>query len=62
MQESFVPIKDDGFTKSTLERSNSLGSDKDVLLHTAGQEDSLDYRIHAKHAEGKTISLWHDIR
>ena len=61
MQESFVPIKDDGFTK-TLERSNSLGSDKDVLLHTAGQEDSLDYRIHAKHAEGKTISLWHDIR
>lgn len=59
MSESFVPLND---AEAKLpRRSSSFGSDKDINLHTAGEENTLDYRIHAKHAEGKTISLWHDI-
>lgn len=42
-------------------RSNSFGSDKDINLHEEGKEDTLDYRIHAKTDNEKTISLWHDI-
>jgi inorganic pyrophosphatase len=61
MSESLVPLND-GPTPAKLERrSNSFGSDKDIALHHEGDQETLDYRIHAKHAEGKTISLWHDI-
>mmetsp|Transcript_19749 Transcript_19749/g.54924 ORF Transcript_19749/g.54924 Transcript_19749/m.54924 type:complete len:315 (-) Transcript_19749:631-1575(-) len=60
MQETLVPIKGDEM--KPLSRTNSLGSNKDIDLHHAGDEDTLDYRIHAKHAtEGKVISLWHDV-
>jgi hypothetical protein len=59
MQEVLVPLNDG---KRSLSRSNSLGSNSDVDLEAKGKEDTLEYRIHAKHSTGgKTISLWHDI-
>ena len=59
MSETLVPLNDG---KPKLEKkSSSFGSDKDLSLHHQGDQDTLDYRIHAKAAEGKTISLWHDI-
>lgn len=59
MEEVLIPLND-GTRK--MERSNSLGSNSDVNLEAKGEEDTLDYRIHAKHStEGKVISLWHDI-
>jgi hypothetical protein len=67
MEEQLVPLNDDyqpqPSRKLTREGSqSSFGSEKDIHLHHEGEEDTLDYRIHAKHnAEGKTISLWHDI-
>jgi inorganic pyrophosphatase len=68
MEEELVPIKDDSSAppkaKSLAKehRQNSFGSDKGLDLHHEGEQDTLDYRIHAKHStEGKTISLWHDI-
>jgi inorganic pyrophosphatase len=69
MEETLVPLNDD-FPPSkaaarplgAADRQGSFGSDKDINLHHEGEEDTLDYRIHAKHSgEGKTISLWHDI-
>jgi inorganic pyrophosphatase len=59
MSESLVPLNDSAPKK--LDRSNSLGSDKDLQLNHAGDQDTLEYRIHATHTEGKKISLWHDI-
>lgn len=56
MSETLVPLND----KKTLNKQNSLGSDKDLSLLHAGEEDTLDYRIHSEH-EGKKVSLWHDI-
>jgi inorganic pyrophosphatase len=67
MEEELVPIKDDsGPPKAKAfaneQRQNSFGSDKDIGLHHEGEQNTLDYRIHAKHStEGRTISLWHDI-
>jgi hypothetical protein len=58
MSETLVPLND---SKPKFKRENSLGSDKDLTLHTAGEEDTLDYRIHASQNEGKKVSLWHDI-
>jgi hypothetical protein len=61
MAETLVPIKD-APTSKTVQRTNSFGSDKDIDLHHQGEQDTLEYRVHAKDAqEGKTISLWHDI-
>jgi len=60
MEETLVPLNDGGPTM--VQRSNSFGSDKDINLHEEGEENTLDFRIHAKHGEKeKTISLWHDI-
>jgi inorganic pyrophosphatase len=67
MDEQLVPLNDDfpppkakPLTRGSSQ--SSFGSDKDINLHHEGEEDTLDYRIHAKHSgEGKTISLWHDI-
>mmetsp|Transcript_1320 Transcript_1320/g.2966 ORF Transcript_1320/g.2966 Transcript_1320/m.2966 type:complete len:315 (-) Transcript_1320:223-1167(-) len=60
MEETLIPLNDE--KSKAVKRSNSFGSDKDIDLHEEGQEDTLDYRIHAKHGENsKTISLWHDI-
>jgi inorganic pyrophosphatase len=65
MEETLIPLNDDDHCRPSLQkenRSNSFGSDKDIDLHHQGDQDTLDYRIHAKHTtEGKTISLWHDI-
>jgi hypothetical protein len=59
MEEVLIPLNDGS---RSLSRSNSLGSNKDVDLEAKGEEDTLDYRIHAKHSTGgKVISLWHDI-
>lgn len=61
MEETLIPLND-GRPMSSQNRSNSFGSDKDIDLHEEGIEDTLDYRIHAKHGDNKkTISLWHDI-
>jgi inorganic pyrophosphatase len=58
MEETLVPLND----ARTLKKESSFGSSSDIDLHHEGEEDTLDYRIHAKHAtEGKTVSLWHDI-
>jgi inorganic pyrophosphatase len=59
MEETLVPLNDAG--ERRLSRANSLGSNSDVDLHHHGVEDTVEYRIHAKHNSGKTISLWHDI-
>ena len=60
MAETLVPMNfGDGGNK--MKKSTSFGSDKDLNLHTEGEENTLDYRIAAKSAEGKNISLWHDI-
>ena len=61
MEETLVPLNDGPVPEKKFDRSNSLGSNSDVDLHHMGEEDTLDYRIHAKHTTGKTISLWHDI-
>jgi len=62
MEETLVPLNDDSKPITSGTRSNSFGSEKDITLHDEGEEDTLEYRIHAKHAESeKTISLWHDI-
>ena len=64
MEETLVPLNDSEPVKSPsrTNSSNSFGSDKDIELHEEGKEDTLDYRVHAKHGENqKTISLWHDI-
>ena len=61
MEETLIPLNDTEQNPS-LKRTNSFGSDKEINLHEEGREDTLDYRIHAKHGENeKTISLWHDI-
>ncbi len=61
MAEMLVPIKDDS-SKRSIKRGNSFGSDNGIDIHTAGQENTLEYRVHAKDSqEGRTISLWHDI-
>jgi hypothetical protein len=61
--ETLVPIKGDSEPRSRgVHRINSFGSDKDIDLHHHGEENTLEYRVHAKDAQGgKTISLWHDI-
>ena len=62
MQETLVPLNDGGADESVgIKRSNSLGSQSDVDLQHHGEEDTLEYRIRAKHTTGKTISLWHDV-
>jgi hypothetical protein len=63
MEETLVPLNDGIMPPNKApSRSNSFGSDKGIDLHHEGEQDTLDYRIHAKHqGEGKTISLWHDI-
>jgi inorganic pyrophosphatase len=59
MEETLVPLND--IPEKRIVRSNSLGSNSDVDLHHEGDQDTLEYRIKAKHNSGKTISLWHDI-
>lgn len=60
MEETLVPLND--AEPTNVKRSNSFGSDKGINLHEEGDENTLDYRIHAKHGDNeKTISLWHDI-
>lgn len=54
-----MPLKDGG--SKTLKKSTSFGSDKGLETHVQGEEDTLEFRINTKSAEGKTISLWHDI-
>ena len=64
MEETLVPLNDSRpiTSQSRSSSSNSFGSDKNINLHEEGMEDTLDYRIHAKHGENeKTLSLWHDI-
>jgi len=62
MEETLVPLNDaEAEVITPASRSNSFGSDKDINLHEEGKEDTLDYRIHAKTDNEKTISLWHDI-
>jgi inorganic pyrophosphatase len=64
MEETLIPLNDSSpiGVGDRTNSTNSFGSDKDINLHEEGKEDTLDYRIHAKHGENsKTISLWHDI-
>lgn len=45
-----------------LERKNSHGSGSNIALQHQGEEDTLEFRIHAvEPAQKKVISLWHDI-
>lgn len=60
MEETLVPLKF-GDEKPKMKKSGSFGSDQDLKLDHQGEENTLDYRIAAKSAEGKNISLWHDI-
>ena len=57
MSEVLVPLND----SKKLDRSKSFGSDKDLSVEHAGEEDTLDYRINKTCPQGKKISLWHDI-
>ena len=64
MSETLVPLNfnDEKITTKAFQRTSSFGSDKDIDLHHQGEQDTLEYRVHAKDAqEGRTISLWHDI-
>ena len=62
MQETLVPLNDGGVDdKVSINRTNSLGSQSDVDLQHHGDEDTLEYRIQAKHSTGKIVSLWHDV-
>lgn len=65
MAEQLVPLNDDTSParpgSKTVSRSSSFGSDKDLNLTTAGDEDTLEYRISANSDCGKVVSLWHDI-
>ena len=61
--ETLIPIKD-GSSKAPkpFHRINSFGSDKDIDLHHEGEQDTFEYRVHARDSlAGKTISLWHDV-
>ena len=60
MEEQFVPLND---TPGNLRRKSSFGSDKDVSLTHQGDQDTVDYRLHAVHGQDgkKRVSLWHDI-
>ena len=60
MEETLVPMNF-GDEKPKMKKSGSFGSDQDLKLDHQGEENTLDYRIAAKSAEGKNISLWHDI-
>jgi leucyl aminopeptidase len=64
MEEKFVALND-VVREKKIERhlsSSSFGSSgSDHKLHHEGEQDTLEYRIHASSSEGKTISLWHDI-
>lgn len=63
MEEQLVPLNDGQTTgvKNSCS-SASLGSDRGIDLQEEGEENTLEYRVHAKHGdEKKTISLWHDI-
>lgn len=53
----FIPLND----VRELKRSGSHGSNKDLQVLCAGEEDTLDYRLHTKDTTGKQISLWHDV-
>lgn len=58
MEETSVPLND----MRAMKRSTSHGSNADLELESAGQTDTLEYRIQAVHTSGKKkISLWHDI-
>jgi len=61
--EVLVPLKggDEEPTIKQLERKNSHGSDKDLTNLHQGDEETTDYRIKTKSAEGKIVSLWHDV-
>ena len=66
MDEAFVPIS--GGTENEkakpLSRTSSrgsFGSDSDLKIHSAGPEDTLEYRISIKSDCGQVVSLWHDI-
>ncbi|VEU33356.1 unnamed protein product [Pseudo-nitzschia multistriata] len=63
MEETLIPLNDNSAKAAkSPSRSNSFGSDKDISLHEDGEDNTLDYRIHAKHGQNaKTLSLWHDI-
>lgn len=64
MSETLVPLKfgDDVPPPKVVRRENSFGSDNGIDIHTAGDENTAAFRVHAKDANGgKTISLWHDI-
>ena len=62
MSETLVPLNDDSSIKKVIKRGNSFGSENGVDIHIQGEENTLEYRVHAKDSyEGKTISLWHDI-
>lgn len=60
MAEQFVPLND---SSGMGARKSSFGSDKHVNLDHQGEHDTLEYRLHAVHAEDdkKRVSLWHDI-
>lgn len=62
-EEVLVPLKgmDEPAVKD-LKRSTSKGSDLDLKVSEAGDENTLEYRIKVMdEGAGKVVSLWHDI-
>mmetsp|Transcript_2661 Transcript_2661/g.3554 ORF Transcript_2661/g.3554 Transcript_2661/m.3554 type:complete len:315 (-) Transcript_2661:268-1212(-) len=59
MEEVLVPLND----SRKLNKANSFGSGTDIALEDGhgGEQNTLDYRIHAVAEDGKKISLWHDV-
>lgn len=58
-EEMHVPLND----IQSMKRVNSKGSFNDIDIASAGQQDTLEYRIQAVDAvdDSKKISLWHDV-
>lgn len=56
MEESLVPLND----VRKFKKQSSMGSNSDVDIASSGDEDTLEFRMHAQSA-GKQISLWHDV-
>jgi len=63
MNETLVPLNDGAAPPKRSTSATSLRSNNsDIDLHHVGDENTLEYRLHAKKSkEGKVISLWHDV-
>lgn len=62
MEETLVPIKGGAEEPPrSMSRNSSFGSERGLSFASEGEEDTLEYRVTTKAADGKVVSLWHDV-